>query len=425
MGKQKDASKPGAKKADHGIQYIGANKVLLPEEFVQKLYDSCTEGPSRPVILAELSRAGFDVDQVGFCLDENLYAEFINKGRPTASLTLTYRTASPRRAEKPDEGSGHTMSLEELVATGKFRFKGGGIMFSPDFEEALYQAYPEQSIEDGLRLAGIDPASVGQNRIRRLEKRFRARADKKEEIPPEAAPGNEMGTAAPSTSSDAAGNGPENGAEQRNHQLSDEELIDTGLFIMTPGGLSFEPGFEKRLYEAYPGQTIEAGLQEAGLEPENIGKPRIYRLKHKFKVLGGRNLAFMTRKNGFTDRWVFRKEIIEKYSAHPFVKAATEEEILLQERFFQEAAFLQILPMDEILQIFRLEPGLFTMDQRILMGDTLKKTPLIVSADPGLAEMESYKDLSLQILYDRMKGLEKAVDEELAELSSGDRKSVV
>ena len=50
------------------------------------------------------------------------------------------------------------------------------IKIRKDFENELFAKYPEISIEESLRSAGIDPADVGYQRIFRLEKLFEKRA---------------------------------------------------------------------------------------------------------------------------------------------------------------------------------------------------------------------------------------------------------
>ncbi|MBQ9155084.1 MAG: IS3 family transposase [Solobacterium sp.] len=61
-----------------------------------------------------------------------------------------------------------------LISTGKFIAgkKGKGISFSKEFIEELYENYPSQSIEEGLRNAGINPEIVGYQRIHSLKRRF-------------------------------------------------------------------------------------------------------------------------------------------------------------------------------------------------------------------------------------------------------------
>ena len=56
--------------------------------------------------------------------------------------------------------------------------KRNGLRIAPDFEKELFSIYPEISVEEGLRRAGLDPVDVGRNRIRKLEQDFREKAEK-------------------------------------------------------------------------------------------------------------------------------------------------------------------------------------------------------------------------------------------------------
>ena len=60
-----------------------------------------------------------------------------------------------------------------LISTGKFIRSGRGIRLEPDFEKCMREAYPEKSIIQSLKEAGIDPNLVGYNRINRLERSFK------------------------------------------------------------------------------------------------------------------------------------------------------------------------------------------------------------------------------------------------------------
>ena len=68
-----------------------------------------------------------------------------------------------------------------LVGTGRFVRGKRGIRFSESFTEELYRAYPGQTIEEGLKKAGIDPDMVGYQRIYVLKRIFEGTAPQKAE----------------------------------------------------------------------------------------------------------------------------------------------------------------------------------------------------------------------------------------------------
>lgn len=67
-----------------------------------------------------------------------------------------------------------------LLTSGKFvrLNRGNGTRISSDFEQKLFLQYPEVSIEEGMRYAGLDPMDVGYQRIQNLKREFEARAKK-------------------------------------------------------------------------------------------------------------------------------------------------------------------------------------------------------------------------------------------------------
>ena len=70
-----------------------------------------------------------------------------------------------------------------LISTGKFVAgrNGKGVSFFESFTKELYQSYPDQAIEEGLKKAGIDPDMVGYQRIYALKRRFDGTVSQKTE----------------------------------------------------------------------------------------------------------------------------------------------------------------------------------------------------------------------------------------------------
>lgn len=67
-----------------------------------------------------------------------------------------------------------------ILTSGKFvrLDRGNATRISSDFEQELFSHYPEVSIEEGIRHAGLDLIDVGFQRIQKLKKEFEARAKK-------------------------------------------------------------------------------------------------------------------------------------------------------------------------------------------------------------------------------------------------------
>lgn len=67
-----------------------------------------------------------------------------------------------------------------LIKSGKFIMseRGNHLQMVESFEKELFSRFPEIPVEEGFRLAGIDPQDVGYQRINRIRKNFEQRAQK-------------------------------------------------------------------------------------------------------------------------------------------------------------------------------------------------------------------------------------------------------
>lgn len=67
-----------------------------------------------------------------------------------------------------------------IIVSGKFirTEKGKGARISTEFEKELFTLYPEISVEEGMRRAGLDPIDVGYQRIQKIKRQFESRVKK-------------------------------------------------------------------------------------------------------------------------------------------------------------------------------------------------------------------------------------------------------
>ena len=143
----------------------------------------------------------------------------------------------------------------------------------------------------------------------------------------------------------------------RSNDADNAYLISTGRFVVgkNGAGIIFSPDFEEELRNAYPGQSIEQGLMNAGIDPAMVGPRRIYDLKRKFEG----NIITI----GISA--VHSPEEIAEYGSHPYVKRITPKRISLTPAFYNDAhCFAESMPIDEILQVFELDPKLFSYSAR-------------------------------------------------------------
>lgn len=144
------------------------NRFTLHFEFRKALYEYWdTQGKSPQTVRDYLADHGFDVSIFrGTEIIKNLSKTFKRNGYPTNGKNNVVGETQYFKANAEDNAY--------LISTGKFIVgrNGKGISFSKEFIEELYKNYPSQSIEEGLRNAGIDPKIVGYQRIHSLQRRF-------------------------------------------------------------------------------------------------------------------------------------------------------------------------------------------------------------------------------------------------------------
>lgn len=147
---------------DPNIKEISPNLLRFTLAFRQQIYDAVKENIGNAAIRAFLTSHGYDCNTLGETALHTLTRNFKLHGRPVNGS----RTATSKmyHHDKADDAF--------LLKTGKFIKSRNGITFSDAFVNELYHAYPDQTIEDGIRKAGIDPDLVGYQRIFKLKRRF-------------------------------------------------------------------------------------------------------------------------------------------------------------------------------------------------------------------------------------------------------------
>ena len=146
---------------DPNIRDIRPDRLRFTLEFRQEIYDAVKDDICEPAVRDYLEKCGYSCQLIGRTTISTLRNSFRNHGRPKnqnrSSSKLYHR-------DKADD--------EILFKTGLFEQKGTYLCFTDAFIKELYSAYPEQSIEEGIRKAGIDPEMVGYQRMSALKRRF-------------------------------------------------------------------------------------------------------------------------------------------------------------------------------------------------------------------------------------------------------------
>lgn len=149
---------------DPNVRHVDDHTIRFIYEFRLRLYEAW-ETDKRQGVKRILTENGYDLKELGRSLISSLCDTFKRKGWPqNAKYDLPVGSVQSFRINPEDN--------EYLLSTGKFVKARNGITFNEDFVNELFHKYPEQSIEEGLKAAGIDPHKVGYHRIYVLQRRF-------------------------------------------------------------------------------------------------------------------------------------------------------------------------------------------------------------------------------------------------------------
>lgn len=136
-----------------------------------------------------------------------------------------------------------------------------------------------------------------------------------------------------------------NASSFRANKNDNDFLVSTGVFVKSKKGIGFSDNFIAEVSLTFPDLSIEDKLKEKGINPDIIGYHRIQTLKRK--LLNGDYKP--------KERIFYSKELVDKYSGHPYVKSAGNKKIMFYNAFYIEAKPLLPLGIDEILTIFGMD----------------------------------------------------------------------
>ena len=188
------------------------------------------------------------------------------------------------------------------------------------------------------------------------------------------------------------------GITVRNTDKDDNDtLLASGLFVKARNGITFCESFAHQLYNAYPGQSIEEGIRNAGIDPQMVGYQRIYTLERKFKGVERNN----------REKIFYSSEIIQKYKAHPYIRRITTHQCLLLPCFYNEACTLTDMHIDDILSLYEFSPEDFSISTR---NSILYKLRHWQKSDDV---QKDCSDQTLRIQYARMMKLKQMLDDAL------------
>ena len=215
---------------------------------------------------------------------------------------------------------------------------------------------------------------------------------------------------------------------------SNQRLLNSKLFIRCKNGrISFSPDFVQQLWEAWPEQEIIEGIRKAGLDPDDVGYRRIYKLNRVFKARSSATASGDKNRSdhsGCPKRKLFgsriSQELIDSFQDHPCIKHLSSTQCIFEEAFLNEASLLfPEMTIDEIFTVFELDPVLLSPMRRYNLQNALKYRKI---SDARLSVVDS--DLALRIEMNRAAAMEQVLEKSFAarkpmaaRLSVGSRKA--
>ena len=141
----------------------------LDTEFRTRMFEAWKKEQSKDTIRRIMEAEGLGPEFVGNSYYACVEGNFRQNGRPSykKSDIETWNGECSEIHEK-----------DKLVLDGHFIRQGNGLALSPVLMERLRQSFPEISVEEGLRDAGVDPLDVGRIRIEKIERRLKEQAKK-------------------------------------------------------------------------------------------------------------------------------------------------------------------------------------------------------------------------------------------------------
>lgn len=149
------------------VRKVDGYSVLLTTDFRIKLFRVWRKNQDASEILQMMIKHGLKPEFTG----PNYYQTVLNSFK-MSGFPVHMRSEITMIKDYKEENP--------LVLSGKFirPESGNGLRITPSFEAELFALYPELSVEEGIRKAGLDPIDVGYQRIQKIKKEFEERVKK-------------------------------------------------------------------------------------------------------------------------------------------------------------------------------------------------------------------------------------------------------
>lgn len=180
-------------------------------------------------------------------------------------------------------------------------------------------------------------------------------------------------------------------------------LVDTGKFEWCNQNhkqIRIKRDFLNELACNYPEQSVEEGLNNAGISINQIGYQRYYTI-----------VKLITEDKHDTISY-YSDEIIKKYSNHPYINNISTHRLSFTKEFYNQASSLIDLGTNDILQLYEFDPSDFTYGFKARLKFKLSSYEKRESVDNT-----PVTEQVIRIQYNRMKALERLVEDGICQIA--------
>lgn len=142
------------------VKNVRENRITFTFEFRMMMWNEWKDAPGTTTIRKVMEQYGIDYKLFDRNVIHTLNKNFKLCGQPSNGR---YTASDDYQKFDPNNED-----MQYLISTGKFINVSNGVSFHPDFIDEISHDYPDKSIEDKLIECGIDPNTVGYQRIYKL-----------------------------------------------------------------------------------------------------------------------------------------------------------------------------------------------------------------------------------------------------------------
>ena len=180
-----------------------------------------------------------------------------------------------------------------------------------------------------------------------------------------------------------------------------KKLVDTGKFVALRNGVWFSADYAEELYNTFPMKSIRQSIEEDGFDIKVVGSYNVRKLGAIFET------AMETETHElFARKKPLDADEISGLKINPMVKKVSQEWIELSAAFYNAAAVMKEMPLNQILDVFFVDHTRLTAHEKHTVKTKLDR----IRPEDSLKFVSKGTDIELKILQRRESALLKLVE---------------